>query len=103
MATPTTEKVHIYDNQRKLIVNPGVARIGGRYPEQIRFFNNTSQTIVVKIPRGLAGGPVKAEIRAHSWSDAYAAGREDMAVVYTVTSGKRRGIGGSDPVIIIDT
>ena len=99
-----TQKVHIYNNEDKLIVYPGVATIGGRFPDQIRFFNNTEETISLDIPAGLGSGrPLHIEIPAHKASDPYPPVKQDMAVVYTVMSGKRRGIGGSDPVIIIDT
>jgi hypothetical protein len=102
--TPTTEKVHIYMNLGDLIVNPGVARIGGRYPQQIKFFNNTDDTLVLDIPGGLGSGrPLHIEIPPHKASDPYPPVSQDLAVVYTVTTGKLRGIGGSDPVIIIDT
>ena len=99
-----TQKVHIYDNDTRLIVYPGVATIGGRFPDQIKFFNNTEETIFLDIPAGLGNGrPLHLEILSRKASEAYAPVKHDMAVVYTVTAGKRRGIGGSDPVIIIDT
>ena len=107
-------KIFVYENGKELHVYPGVVVLGyqAHQARQIVIVNSASEDIDVHVPDGLIpnsqGGqvqPVTERIPKNGKGGTHTNGKTDMAVAYSVTGVKtgRKGIGGSDPVIIIDT